>query len=152
MTGRRIRPDASSGPVRRIDTRGDCVLHMSLFGERLSGTAGDGEGDVGAGTTTGYGVAARYVQRTGSRHEKRVEERLRAHGIEPFLPQVARWRHWKDRRTLVASRLSSEYCFARFALADRVAVLSNSAVAKIVGNPRARWPFRKENSRRSVVS
>lgn len=27
------------------------------------------------------------------------------------------------------------YCFARFALADRVAVLSNSGVAQIVGNP-----------------
>lgn len=108
---------------------------MSLFAEVVSSPAGDGEGGVSDGTTMGRGVAAWYALRTRSRHEKRVEEQLRARGIEPFLPQVERWRQWKDRRKLVAFPLFPGYCFARFALADRVAVLSNSGVAQIVGNP-----------------
>jgi transcription antitermination factor NusG len=81
-----------------------------------------------------HGGEAWYALRTRSRHEKRVEEQLRARGIEPFLPQVERWRQWKDRRKLVVFPLFPGYCFARFALADRVAVLSHSGVAQIVGN------------------
>jgi transcription antitermination factor NusG len=110
------------------------VLHLFPSLEGASGGADDGEGGVRDGTTMSHGGEAWYALRTRSRHEKRVEEQLRARGIEPFLPQVERWRQWKDRRKLVTFPLFPGYCFARFALADRVAVLSNSGVAQIVGN------------------
>ncbi len=74
-----------------------------------------------------------YALRTRSRHEKRVREQLAAKGIEPFLPLVERWSRWKDRRTRVAFPLFPGYCFARFLLAERVAVLSAQGVVEILG-------------------
>ncbi len=75
-----------------------------------------------------------YALRTRSRHEKRVREQLEARGIEPFLPLVDRLRQWKDRRTRVAFPLFPGYCFARFPLSLRVAVLSTQGVVQILGN------------------
>ena len=75
-----------------------------------------------------------YVLRTRSRHEKRVREQLETRGIEPFLPLVERWRHWKDRRKRVAFPLFPGYCFARFPLSQRVAVLTTQGVVQILGN------------------
>jgi transcriptional antiterminator NusG len=75
-----------------------------------------------------------YALRTRSRHEKRVQERLAARGIEPFLPLVERWRQWKDRRKLVAFPLFPGYCFARFPLSLRVAVLATDGVVQLLGN------------------
>jgi transcription antitermination factor NusG len=74
-----------------------------------------------------------YALRTRSRHEKRVEERLSAKGIEAFLPLMERWSRWKDRRKLVAFPLFPGYCFARFPLAERVAVLSAQGVVQVLG-------------------
>ncbi len=75
-----------------------------------------------------------YALRTRSRHEKQVREQLEARGIEPFLPLVERWRQWKDRRKQVAFPLFPGYCFARFPLSQRVAVLSTQGVVQILGN------------------
>jgi transcription termination/antitermination protein NusG len=75
-----------------------------------------------------------YALRTRSRHEKRVEGQLSGRGIEPFLPLVQRWRQWKDRRKQVAFPLFPGYCFARFPLTDRVAVLKSYGVVQIIGN------------------
>jgi transcription antitermination factor NusG len=75
-----------------------------------------------------------YALRTRSRHEKRVREQLEARGIEPFLPLVDRWRQWKDRRKRVAFPLFPGYCFARFPLSLRVAVLATQGVVQILGN------------------
>jgi transcription antitermination factor NusG len=75
-----------------------------------------------------------YALRTRSRHEKRVREQLEAHGIEPFLPLVERWRQWKDRRKKVAFPLFPGYCFARFPLSQRVVVVSTQGVVQILGN------------------
>jgi transcription antitermination factor NusG len=75
-----------------------------------------------------------YALRTRSRHEKRVREELEAHGIEPFLPLVERWRQWKDRRKKVAFPLFPGYCFARFPLSQRVVVVSTQGVVQILGN------------------
>ena len=74
-----------------------------------------------------------YALRTRSRHEKRVEEQLSAKGIEAFLPLTERWSRWKDRRKLVAFPLFPGYCFARFPLAERVAVLSAQGVVQVLG-------------------
>jgi transcriptional antiterminator NusG len=76
-----------------------------------------------------------YALRTRSRHEKRVREQLEARGIEPFLPLTDRLRQWKDRRKRVAFPLFPGYCFARFALSLRVAVLTTQGVVQILGNP-----------------
>jgi transcription antitermination factor NusG len=75
-----------------------------------------------------------YALRTRSRHEKRVREQLEARGIEPFLPLADRWRQWKDRRKRVAFPLFPGYCFARFPLSQRVAVLATQGVVQILGN------------------
>ena len=79
-------------------------------------------------------VSMWYAIRTRSRHEKQVEKQLTARGIEPFLPLVMRWRRWKDRRKQVAFPLFPGYCFARFPLQDRIAVLSAQGVVQIIGN------------------
>jgi transcription antitermination factor NusG len=75
-----------------------------------------------------------YALRTRSRHEKHVREQLETRGIEPFLPLVERWRQWKDRRKRVAFPLFPGYCFARFPLSQRVAVLATQGVVQILGN------------------
>ena len=75
-----------------------------------------------------------YALRTRSRHEKRVRDQLTTRGIEPFLPLVTRWRRWQDRRTQVAFPLFPGYCFARFPLRDRLAVLTAVGVVQILGN------------------
>ena len=75
-----------------------------------------------------------YALRTRSRHEKQVREQLETRGIEPFLPLVERWRQWKDRRKRVAFPLFPGYCFARFPLSQRVAVLATQGVVQILGN------------------
>jgi transcriptional antiterminator NusG len=84
--------------------------------------------------TTGHNAVHWYALRTRSRHEKRVQEQLSARGIEPFLPLVERWRQWKDRRKLVAFPLFPGYCFARFPLSLRVAVLATDGVVQLLGN------------------
>ena len=76
-----------------------------------------------------------YALRTRSRHEKRVQDQLRARGIEPFLPTIERWSQWKDRRKLVTFPLFPGYCFARFTQRDRLTVLTAQGVVQIVGNP-----------------
>lgn len=85
-------------------------------------------------------IAHWYALRTRSRHEKRVREQLTARGIEPFLPLVERWRQWKDRRKQVAFPLFPGYCFARFPLSDRLAVLTAQGVVQILGNPEGPVP------------
>lgn len=76
-----------------------------------------------------------YALRTRSRHEKLVRDQLTAQGVEPFLPLIERARQWKDRRKLVAFPLFPGYCFARFPVSLRVAVLSTTGVVQVLGNP-----------------
>ncbi len=75
-----------------------------------------------------------YAIRTRSRHEKLVRDQLEARGIQPFLPLIGRIRQWKDRRKLVHFPLFPGYCFARFALKDRLSVLTAVGVVEILGN------------------
>jgi len=74
-----------------------------------------------------------YVVRTRSRHEKTVRDQLVRREVETFLPIADRWSRWKDRRKKVAFPLFPGYCFARFALVDRLRVLNVVGVADLVG-------------------
>ncbi len=82
----------------------------------------------------GNGGARWYALRTRSRHEKRVQDQLAARGLEPFLPLILCWRQWADRRKQVAFPLFPGYCFAHFALAQRVEVLKTHGVVEIIGS------------------
>jgi transcription termination/antitermination protein NusG len=69
---------------------------------------------------------------TRSRHEQVVREQLEQKRIEAFLPTVARWSRWKDRKKKIDWPLFPGYCFARFDSAESLAVLKCSGVVNIV--------------------
>jgi len=88
---------------------------------------------------------------TRSRHEKRVDERLRSQGMEVFLPMVARVRQWHDREKVVEWPLFPSYVFARFGLDALARVLGTPGVATVVrfnGRPVAIPEHEIENVRR----
>jgi transcription antitermination factor NusG len=69
---------------------------------------------------------------TRSRHEKVVHQQLVQKNIESFLPTVARWSHWTDRRKEIEWPLFAGYCFARFVSDQTLAVLRCHGVVRIV--------------------
>jgi transcription termination/antitermination protein NusG len=73
-----------------------------------------------------------YAIWTRSRHEQVVREQLEQKGYEAFLPTVARWSRWKDRKKRIEWPLFPGYCFARFASAERLPILKCSGVVNIV--------------------
>jgi transcription antitermination factor NusG len=74
-----------------------------------------------------------YAVWTRSRHEQVVRDHIASRGFEAFLPTVARWSRWKDRRKKVEWPLFPGYCFARFASSDRLPILKCPGVVTIVG-------------------
>lgn len=52
--------------------------------------------------------------------------------IETFLPTIARWSRWKDRRKRIVWPLFPGYCFARFDPRERLPILSCAGVLSIV--------------------
>ena len=78
------------------------------------------------------GDAEWYALWTRSRHEQLVRQQLERKQIEAFLPTVARWSRWKDRRKKIDWPLFPGYCFARFDCADRLPVLTCTGVVRIV--------------------
>ena len=95
-----------------------------------------------------------FAIRTAPRHEKRVNERLLSHGIESFLPLWQKLNRWKDRRKLIEVPLFSSYCFAHFALRDRLRVIKTVGVLNIVGYGRGPEPLEDEEieSLKTLVS
>jgi transcription antitermination factor NusG len=90
---------------------------------------------------------------TRSRHEQVVKDQLADRRIEAFLPTVARWSRWKDRKKKVDWPLFPGYCFARFDVADRMHVLTCRGVVNIVsqaGTP-ASIPEREIDGIRRLV-
>jgi transcription antitermination factor NusG len=77
--------------------------------------------------------AAWFAVWTRSRHEQIVREQLEQKGVEAFLPTVARWSRWKDRKKKIDWPLFPGYCFARFDPDDRLRVLKVTGVVSIVG-------------------
>jgi transcription termination/antitermination protein NusG len=75
-----------------------------------------------------------YAIWTRSRHEKTVRDQLERKSIEVFLPTIAKWSRWKDRKKKIEWPLFPGYCFARFDAAERLPVLSCDGVVQIVGN------------------
>lgn len=73
-----------------------------------------------------------YAIWTKSRHERVVRDELERRGFESFLPTITRWSRWKDRKKRVEWPLFPGYCFAKFAPADRLAVLKCTGAAGIV--------------------
>lgn len=69
---------------------------------------------------------------TRSRHEVAVRNQLAARGLETFLPTVARWSQWKDRRKCIDWPLFPGYCFVRLDPVDAVRALSCTGVVGLV--------------------
>lgn len=74
-----------------------------------------------------------YAIWTRSRHEKVVREQLERKAIEVFLPTIAKWSRWKDRKKRIEWPLFPGYCFARFDAQQRLPVLTCDGVVQIVG-------------------
>jgi transcription antitermination factor NusG len=69
---------------------------------------------------------------TRSRHEQVVRDQLTLKHIESFLPTVARWSRWKDRKKKIDWPLFPGYCFARFNPRERLPVLKCAGVVNII--------------------
>jgi len=79
------------------------------------------------------GDAQWYALHTRARHEKQVRDRLAAVGFEILLPLTKRLSQWSDRKVWTQNPLFPGYCFARFALTNRLAILQTPGVVRIVG-------------------
>jgi transcriptional antiterminator NusG len=64
-----------------------------------------------------------------------VRDRLGEIDIEIFLPMIARWNRWKDRKKQIEFPLFPGYCFARFDVREAKRVLGCAGVVSIVGAP-----------------
>ena len=73
-----------------------------------------------------------YVLYTRSRHEKLIESQLLAKGTEAFVPKITLRKRWSDRMKDIEEPLFKSYCFARFKLCDRLKVIFQKGVVKIV--------------------
>jgi transcription antitermination factor NusG len=92
---------------------------------------------------------------TRSRHEQVVREQLEQKRIEAFLPTLARWSRWKDRKKKIDWPLFPGYCFARFDPADSLAILKCTGVVNIIsfeGRPAPIPPAELDSIRRLVGS
>ena len=80
----------------------------------------------------GGGLVGWFAIWTRSRHEQVVRTQLEQKSIEAFLPTVARWSRWKDRKKKIDWPLFPGYCFARFDPRERLQVLKCGGVVNIV--------------------
>ena len=76
-----------------------------------------------------------YALHTRARHERVVDQRLRAQGMTTFLPVTTEVHRWSDRRKRIEVPLFSCYVFIRSALSpeDRVRVFREESVLGFVG-------------------
>jgi transcription antitermination factor NusG len=75
-----------------------------------------------------------YAVYSLSNHEKRVEVRLEAKGIEVFLPLSKVVKQWKNRTTAIVQQpLFTGYVFVRISPRERVKVLDTAGVLSLVG-------------------
>ena len=69
---------------------------------------------------------------TESRAEKRVESRIAAHGLRPWLPKMTERHRWSDRWREVVMPLFPGYMFARGAMSQLSSVLRTPGVVTVV--------------------
>ena len=92
---------------------------------------------------------------TRSRHEQVVRQQLEQKQIEAFLPTVARWSRWKDRKKKIDWPLFPGYCFARFNPEEALSILKCTGVVNIVsfeGKPASIPEHEIESIRKLVTS
>lgn len=75
-----------------------------------------------------------FVVWAESRAEKRVESRIAAQGIEPWLPKVTERRRWSDRWCEVVLPMFPGYLFARARMDQLHALLRTPGVVTVVKN------------------
>jgi transcription antitermination factor NusG len=73
-----------------------------------------------------------FVIWTAARAEKRVESRMAAQGLEPWLPQTTERRRWSDRWRDVVLPLFPGYLFARGELSQMSSILRTPGVITVV--------------------
>lgn len=73
-----------------------------------------------------------YALTTRSRHEKKVDERLRQKAINCYLPEQTTVRYWSDRKKKVSEPLFSCYLFVKIPLKDRLQVLQTDGAVRLV--------------------
>jgi transcription antitermination factor NusG len=83
---------------------------------------------------TAVDAAAWYAVWTRARHEVRVLEQLQRKDVEAFLPRVAKWSRWKDRKKRIEWPLFPGYCFVRIDVAETLPVLKCSGVVSFVSS------------------
>jgi transcriptional antiterminator NusG len=86
------------------------------------------------GTTSPALSTAWYAVWTKSRHERRVLDQLTQRDLDAFLPQVARWSRWKDRKKRIDWPLFPGYCFVRIDPGQTLSVLRCSGVVSLVSS------------------
>jgi transcriptional antiterminator NusG len=92
---------------------------------------------------------------TRSRHEKFVRDQLAERQVDVFLPTITKWSRWKDRKKKVDWPLFPGYCFAKFQLAERLAILKCDGVVTIVstdGRPSPIPQYEIESLRQLIAS
>lgn len=92
---------------------------------------------------------------TRSRHEQVVRDQLKQKQIDVFLPTIAKWSRWKDRKKKIDWPLFPGYCFARFDPHDRMPILRCTGVVSIVsveGEPAPIPDHQIEGIRRLIES
>lgn len=84
-----------------------------------------------------------------------MREQLERKQYETFLPTIARWSRWKDRKKRIDWPLFPGYCFARFDPADTLPILKCSGVVSIIsfeGKPAPIPPVELESIRLLVAT
>ena len=74
-----------------------------------------------------------YALTTRSQHEKKAVEALDLRGFQTFLPLYRARRRWSDRTKVLDLPLFPGYVFCRFAVEQRVSVLTSPNIATVVG-------------------
>jgi transcription antitermination factor NusG len=101
----------------------------------------------------GPSTAEWFAVWTRGRHEVAVHQQLAGKGLEAFLPTIARWSHWKDRKKQISWPLFPGYCFVRIDPTDTLRVLNCTGVVSLVsfeGRP-ASIPDREVEAIRTLV-
>lgn len=76
-----------------------------------------------------------YAVRTKSRHEEKVNERLKEKSINVFLPKIEVWSRRKDRKKRILTSLFPGYLFVKCELTNEICleILKTYGVAYVVG-------------------